>query len=131
MRPAARDAPTAQGERVARWPVVLAWALWLLALGGLAALLWLGWLLRAANRADLSPLQVGYVPAALATLAAATIGALLVGRQPRHPVGWLLAGMALGLDLDGLAQAYAGYGLLAIPVRCPAPATWWAPASTS
>jgi hypothetical protein len=82
MRPAAGDAPTAQGERAARWPVVLAWALWLLALGGLAALVWLGWLLRAANRPDLSPLQVGYVPAALATLAAATIGALLVSASP-------------------------------------------------
>jgi hypothetical protein len=61
MRPAARDTPTAQGQRVARWPVALAWALWLLALGGLAALLWLGWLLRAADRPDLSALQVGYL----------------------------------------------------------------------
>jgi hypothetical protein len=107
-----------EGRSVNR-STALAAALWVLALGGMAALVWLGWLLRRAGRPDLSGLHVVYVPAALATLAAATIGVLLVSRLPRHPVGWLLVGMALGLDADGVVSEYANYGLVARPGSLP------------
>jgi MFS family permease len=115
----AGTAPAGRAGRSVRRSTALAAALWVLAVGGIAALVWLGWLLRRAGRPDMSTLQVGYIPAALATVAAATIGVLLVSRLPRHPVGWLLVGMALGLDVDGLANSYATYGLVARPGSLP------------
>jgi hypothetical protein len=47
-----------------------------------------------------APLTVG--PVALAVVSSAAVGALLAGRRPRHPVGWLLlvggyAAVVLGL----------------------------------
>ena len=81
--------------RPRRWPAGLAWALWALAMLGLAAGFWLEVLLRRAGRAD--PLDTAVGPT-VATVSAATVGAVLAGRRPRHPVGWLL--LACGLSLS-------------------------------
>jgi hypothetical protein len=59
----------------------------------------------------------------LATVSAVTVGAVLAGRRPRHPVGWLLLGFALSVVAAGVARGYAGYGLLARPGSLPA-ADW-------
>jgi hypothetical protein len=115
-----------QAARVARprwWPARLAWALWALAMLGLAALPWLDRLLRQAGRADLAFWTADAAGEALATVSAATVGAVLAGRRPRHPVGWLLLGFALSLVAAGGARGYAGYGLLARPGSLPA-ADW-------
>jgi hypothetical protein len=32
----------------------------------------------------------------VAALSAATVGAVIAGRRPRHPVGWLLLGLGSG-----------------------------------
>jgi hypothetical protein len=55
----------------------------------------------------------------LAMVSAATVGALLASRRPRHPVGWLLLGLGLSLMATGAAVGYASYGLLAGPAPLP------------
>jgi len=104
------------------WPAGLAWALWALALLGLAAVAWLDHLLRLAGRPELTWLQA--VPLVLAVVSAATVGAVQASHRPAHPVGWLLLGLGLSLAVDSLAQVYVGYGLVARPGRCRPPATW-------
>src|SRR6266487_7101284 len=52
-----------------------------------------------------------------------TVGAVLAGRRPRHPVGWLLLAFALSLTANGVAGGYAPYGLEARPGALPA-AAW-------
>ena len=86
------------GVRPARthWrPAGLAWALWALAILGLAAIPWFDHLLRAAGRPELAQLDASGVPAVLAIVSATTVGAVLASRRPGHPVGWLL--LSLGL----------------------------------
>jgi hypothetical protein len=56
----------------------------------------------------------------LASVSAATIGAVLASRRPAHPVGWLLLALSLSLNASGVAEAYADYGLLARPGALPA-----------
>jgi hypothetical protein len=56
-------------------------------------------------------------------VSAATVGAVLAGRRPRHPVGWLLLGVALSVVVAGVASGYASYGPLARPGSLPA-ADW-------
>jgi hypothetical protein len=58
----------------------------------------------------LNPNQYAYV---LTLVSAATVGAVLASRRPRHPVGWLLLALGLSVVVAGVAQGYAGYGLLA------------------
>jgi hypothetical protein len=104
-----------------RWAAGLAWGLWTLAILGLAVVPWLDSRLRQAGRPDLA----AFVPSAvvgpiLAMLSAATVGAVLASRRPRHPVGWLLLGFALALTASGVTSSYASYGLLARPGALPA-----------
>jgi hypothetical protein len=99
------DAPTTVGmtpadrvPRPPRWrPAVLAWGLWALAVLCLALIGWFDHLLRQAGRADLVQLNASGVGYVLGVLSAATVGALVAGRRPRHPVGWLL--LALGTSV--------------------------------
>jgi hypothetical protein len=109
--------------RVARtrwWSAVAAWALWMLTMLGLAAVLWMDRLLRQAGRPDLVQFaQGGWLPS-LAALSAATVGAVLASRRPRHPVGWLLLVLAVSLGVAGAAGGYVYYGLLARPGALPA-----------
>jgi hypothetical protein len=87
---------------------------------GLAAGFWLEVLLRRAGRAD--PLDTAVAPT-VATVSAATVGAVLAGRRPRHPVGWLLLACGLLLSAAGVAGEYAPYGLQVRPGALPA-AAW-------
>jgi hypothetical protein len=111
---------------------MLAWGLWGLAMLGLAAVAWLDHLLRRAGRPELAQLDAGGVPMVLATVGAATAGAVLASRRPRHPVGWLL--LAFGLlaqALTSAAEGYARYGLLVRPGTLPAASHLAALASAS
>jgi hypothetical protein len=79
-RPRRRSGPLGAG---------LAWLLWALTLSGLAAAFRLDHLLRRAGRAELT--ICAHELAIVAVVAGmATVGAVLAGRRPRHPVGWLL-----------------------------------------
>ena len=112
--------PAARPAQPRPWSGVAAWALWALVVLGLAAGFWLEGLLRRAGRSD--PLNTAVGPV-VATVSAATVGAVLAGRRPRHPVGWLLLAFALSLTANGVAGGYAPYGLEARPGALPA-ATW-------
>jgi hypothetical protein len=102
------------------WAAGVAWALWTLAVLGLAATAWCDRLLRQVGRPELAQLRGGGVAMVLSAVSAATAGAVLASRRPRHPVGWLL--LAFGLvpqALSGAAEGYARYGLLARPGTLP------------
>jgi hypothetical protein len=98
---------------------VAAWALWALAMLGVATLPWFDHLLRQAGRSDLAQLDASTVPAVLAAMFAATVGAVVAGRRPRHPVGWLLLGLGLSVTASGVVDGYARYGLVARPGAVP------------
>jgi hypothetical protein len=103
-----------------RWAAGMAWALWTLAVFGLAATARFDQLLRQAGRPELAQLRGGGVAVILSAVSAATAGAVLASRRPGHPVGWLL--LAFGLvpqALSGAAEGYARYGLLARPGTLP------------
>jgi hypothetical protein len=88
---------------------------------GLAAVPWIDRLTIRAGRPDLAQLSGGSVVGpVLAAVSAATVGAVLASRRPRHPVGWLLLGFALALTASGVIAAYVAYGLLARPGALPA-----------
>ena len=90
-----------------RWAAGLAWALWTLVLLGLTVTPWLNQQARQAGRSDLGS-DANTAIYGLVAVSAATVGAVLAGRRPRHPVGWLL--LALGL---WFVYGYAGWVLLA------------------
>jgi hypothetical protein len=102
------------------WAAVLAWALWLLTLLGLAATAWLDHLLRQVGRPELTSLGVSSIPLVMAAVSAGTVGAVLASRRPRHPVGWLLLGLGLSLTVHDLTYSYTRYGLVARPGTLPA-----------
>jgi hypothetical protein len=102
------------------WPARLAWALWVLTVLGLLATAWLDRLLRQAGRPELTALPASGVPLAVAEVSAVTVGAVLAGRRPAHPVGWLLVGLGLSVGVHDLTYAYTRYGLVARPGSLPA-----------
>jgi hypothetical protein len=103
------------------WPGVAAWALWALAIIGMPVIAWLDHLTRQAGRPELAQLDLGaFVGPVLALVCAATAGAVLASRRPRHPVGWLLLMAGLSLAAGGVVPACAAYGLLARPGALPA-----------
>jgi hypothetical protein len=112
--------PAARLAQPRQWSGVVAWVLWLLVVLGMAAGFWLEDLLRRAGRAD--PLDTAVGPT-VAAVSAATVGAVLAARRPRHPVGWLLLAFALCLAANGVAGGYAPYGLQVRPGTLPA-AAW-------
>ena len=98
-----------------------AWVLWALTMLSIAAIAWLDQLSRQAGRPELAQLTPGSVVGpVLAAVSAATAGAVLASRRPRHPVGWLLLALGLGAAWAGVPPAYAAYGLLARPGALPA-----------
>jgi hypothetical protein len=96
---------------------VAAWALWAVAMLGLAATVWLYRLLVRAGRPDLMTLDALLV---VALVSAATVGSVLVSRRPRHPVGWWLLALAVLLAAGGVASGYGPYGLVVRPGSLPA-----------
>jgi hypothetical protein len=89
------------------WPAGLAWTLWTLVVLGLTATPWLNQLARQAGRSDLGS-DANTAIYGLAAVSAATVGAVLATRRPRHPVGWLLLGLGLWF-----IYGYASWVLLA------------------
>ena len=113
--------PTTRVARPRWWPGVAAWVLWALVMLGLAVVPWMDRLMIRAGRPDLAVWVPGSVVGpVLAVLSAATVGAVLASRRPRHPVGWLLLGFALSLTATGVITSYVTYGLLARPGALPA-----------
>jgi hypothetical protein len=106
--------------RPRRWAAGLAWALWALAMLGLAAVPWTDRLMIRAGRAALTEWQGPFFFVVLGFLIATTVGALVASRRPRHPVGWLLLGFALSLTASGVITSYVAYGLVARPGALPA-----------
>src|SRR5512132_480305 len=112
---------TAGLGRPRRWAAGLAWGLWGLAILGLAVVPWMDRRLRQAGRPDLVALVPGNVVGpVVAAVSAATVGALLASRRPRHPVGWLLLILGLVLNASGVTSSYVTYGLVARPGALPA-----------
>jgi hypothetical protein len=103
-----RNAGT-QPSRLRRPPTSLAWTLWAAVMLAIAIVPWFDHLLRLAGRPDLT--QWATIPA-LAGVSAATVGVVLAGRRPRHPVGWLLLAFALSLVATGAAAQYVTWGLV-------------------
>src|SRR5512132_1602016 len=110
---------SARPGRTPRWPSVVAWMLWAVAMAGLPVIGWLDQLLRQAGRPDLAPLTPDAVAYVLGLVSAATVGAVLASRRPRHPVGWLLLALAVLVVASGVTSAYAKYGLLVRPQSLP------------
>ena len=98
----ADDAPGRQERHHAG----LGWALLVLTLLGLAATAWLDALLRQAGQPALAWLGAGNAASAGAAVVAATVGALVASRRPRHPVGWLLVAMGLSVSLSAAGSSY-------------------------
>ena len=98
--------PAARGARQ-RWrPGVVAWALWALAILGLAPIAWFDHILIQAGRSDLTQL-LPLLPHVVAGVGTATVGALLASRRPSHPVGWLLLLFGLATTVSGVVGGYA------------------------
>jgi two-component system, NarL family, sensor kinase len=110
-----------EGRVGRRLVVLLAWAVWLLAPLGLAAVAWFDHVQRQAGNSDLVTLDASSVPFMVAALSAATVGAVLASRRPRHPVGWLLLAVGLSVIALGFTEAYTAYGL---PAAWPGSLPW-------
>jgi hypothetical protein len=99
---------------------VLASALVVLFVVGVAAIGWLDQLLRQAGRADLVLWDAEDAAYGVLGLASAVaVGAVVAGRRPRHPVGWLLLGYGLLVVVSQVARGYVAYGVLARPGAVP------------
>jgi hypothetical protein len=63
----------------------------------------------------------------LGMASAATVGLVVAGRRPRHPVGWLLLALGLTVAGNGVSYGSANDGLLARPGSLlSARWRWWA-----
>ena len=112
--------PTAQERRPGRWPTVLAWGLWALTLLPLPVVNWLDQRLRQAGLPELAILEPAALPLTAAAVIAATVGAVLASRRPRHPVGWLLLAIGLSEQFSNVASDYVHYGVMVRPGSLPA-----------
>ena len=112
--------PPARRAWPRRWPAALAWALWALTLLSLATAAGLDRLLGQAGRSDRASLTAGHLPSIMAAVIAATVGAVVAARRPRHPAGSLLLTMGLSLTLSSAGSGYKWYGLVARPGSLPA-----------
>jgi hypothetical protein len=101
--------PATRLARPRRWPGVVAWTLWALAMVAWLVIPWLDQRLRQAGRPDLA--QWDARPG-VALVTAATVGAVLASRRPRHPVGWLLLAQVASNLATGAAAQYLAWGLL-------------------
>jgi hypothetical protein len=88
---------------------VVAWTVWALAMVACLVIPWLDQQLRHVGRPDLA--QWDLRPG-IALVSAATVGAVLASRRPRHPVGWLLLAQVASNLATGAAAQYLAWGLL-------------------
>src|SRR4029453_3561896 len=101
-----------------RWSLAgLAWVVWALTVGGLAATAWLDHLLDRDGPAGIGAYSASSIP--LAVVGAVRVGGGRVVRRPRHPVGWLLVGLGLSQAASDLTYVYTRYGLVARPGSLP------------
>jgi hypothetical protein len=98
----------------------LAGGLWALAVLMWVGTAWVDRLLRQAGLAEAAWLDQSALPGVVAALSAATVGAVLGGRRPRHPVGWLLLALGLATSFQAFGTVYARHGLVARPGALPA-----------
>lgn len=56
--------------------------------------------------------SVGDAGFIVAAVAAGTVGAVVAGRRPRHPVGWLFLAIGAAVVITGGAEKVVAYGLL-------------------
>jgi hypothetical protein len=104
-----------------RWAAGLAWALWALTILSLPVIAWLDQLLHQASYpTEKLWITAVNVPALVASVSAATVGAVLASRRPAHPVGWLLLGLGLLVPVAGITYGYVRYGVVARPGSLPA-----------
>jgi hypothetical protein len=77
--------------------------------------------------ADLA-FTTGELVLGLALLVFGWFGALIVSRQPSHPIGWVLCAFGVLAGVGGLASEYAIYGLRSHPGAVPGAAAlaWFA-----
>jgi hypothetical protein len=109
-----------EGRSVPRsWAAGVALGLWGLAVLGWVGTGWLDRLLREAGMAEAAWFAGAPWAGVVAALSAATVGAVIAGRRPRHPVGWLLLGLGLGLTYQAFGSSYSRYGLVARPGALP------------
>jgi hypothetical protein len=101
--------PATPVVRPRRWPGVVAWTLWALAMVAWLVIPWLDQQLRQAGRPDL--VQWDLRPG-VALVTAASVGAVLASRRPAHPVGWLLRAQVASNLATGAAAQYLTWGLL-------------------
>jgi hypothetical protein len=100
------------------WGVV-AWGLGGLTVLALVPAWWLLALWQTSGSPDATRPPAAVAAVVLAVVSAATVGALLASRRPRHPVGWLLLASGLALVLNLLVEPYVKYGLLVRPGSLP------------
>jgi hypothetical protein len=79
--------------------------------------------LRRPQFADLA-FTTGELVAGLALLLFGWFGALVVSRQPSHPIGWVLCAFGVLAGVGGFASEYAIYGLRSHPGAVPGPRRW-------
>lgn len=58
----------------------------------------------------------------LSTVCFVAVGAVILARQPRNPIGWILVGISFAWSVGGPFSEYARYGLVTRPGSVPAPA---------
>lgn len=122
---------TAAVHRRRRWSIAAA-VLWVTVMAGFGVFLWLDLLLRRAGRPDLA-LRIDESMYVVMLVSAATVGAVLIARRPRHPVGWIMMLLGALVVVMGIGDAYGRYGLVARPGAVPGSAhvvvltdTFWA-----
>jgi hypothetical protein len=93
--------------------------LWALTLAGLGGAFWLNHLLLQAGGSEVDSLTAAAFPVVLASVSAATVGAVVASRRHRHPVGWLLVATGLTMMADLTVNGYVRYGVVVRPGSLP------------
>jgi class 3 adenylate cyclase len=110
-----------------RGVVWLAWGICGISLV-LAALIWLLYTKNTAvaNPSGEQPLEISPLFDAGVLLVFSLPAALIVSRQPRNPIGWLLAAIGYGVGVADLAGEYGFYAVVTAPGALPAaiPVLW-------
>ena len=101
----------------------LAWSLWVACLALIALALLLDFLRLddilsypwQTRRNDMALYPVYAVLTGMVSLVYPTIGALIVSRLPKNPIGWIFCGVGLVYQLHHFALAYSNYALTENP----------------